>query len=131
MALLTAAEILCAKDRQNESVEVSEWGGSVLVWEMTGSWRDRYELLLMGLAKEETRQSVENLRATLLAGSICDENGMPLFTEAQISALGSKNYKVLDRLKDVAERLNAISAEDKDALKNVSAETQESEGNGQ
>ena len=57
-----------------------------LVWEMTGSWCDPYELLLMGLAKEETRQSVENLRATLLAGSLCDEQGTQLFTEDQITA---------------------------------------------
>jgi hypothetical protein len=129
MALLTKAEILGAQDRKHEVVPVPEWGGDVLVWEMSGYWQDQYEMMLMGLTEEGKGQGLkaENLRATKVAASICDENGEPLFTAADVIALGKKNSKALDRIIEAVERLNKMSEEDKAELAKNSA----AQGNGE
>ena len=43
MKALTRDEILGADDLKTESVKVPEWGGTVLVRELTGAERDEWE----------------------------------------------------------------------------------------
>ena len=130
MALLTAAQILDAPDRKHKVVAVPEWGGDVLVWEATASQRDRLET--MCLNKREHEDQAVSLRAVLLAFSICDEQGQPLFTEADIVALSKKNYKVLDRIREVADRLSGLTDEDKkDLAKNSQAQSDGETGESQ
>ena len=106
MKVLSKADILSADDLVKEVVDVNEWGGSVYVRCMTGQERDRYELTLMDLSDKDKAATVQNIRATLLALTICDEQGKLLFSEGEIAELGKKSSKALDRVREVAEKLN-------------------------
>lgn len=101
--MLNRDDILAAVDLPRESVAVPEWGGTVMVKTLTGRERDRFELSCQGATRD-------NIRATLAALACCDENGVPLFTPADIPALGEKSAAALDRIFDVAARLNRIGA---------------------
>ena len=105
MGLLSKSEILSAHDLKTEDVSVPEWGGDVRVRTITGSERDAFE---GGLVGEGGQRNLSNLRARLLSLAIVDENGSRLFSENDAAILGGKSSAALDRLFDVAQRLNGI-----------------------
>lgn len=110
--LLTKEAILGVDDLPREQVHVPEWGGDVFVRTMTGVDRDAFEASLIG---QERR--MENVRARLVALTLCDENAKRLFDDQDVSALGAKSARALDRVFTVAQRLNGIGAEQSDAAK--------------
>lgn len=119
--VLGREDILGADDLPRELVEVPEWGGSVWVRTMTGTERDAYEASIIevklgpkGQASVERR--MDNSRAKLLARSICGDDGERIFTESDISALGRKSAKALDRVFEVAQRLNGMTEDDIEEL---------------
>lgn len=111
--MLTREQILAADDRHYEVVEVPEWGGSVRVATMTGAQRDAFEAsLLSGGAPDLT-----NARAKLVAYCCVDDSGNPLFTAADVEALGRKSAAALNRVAEVARRLNLLGEEGVEAAK--------------
>lgn len=114
--LLTRDQILAADDARFEIVEVPEWKGKVRVRMMTGRDRDAYEsnLILNRTGDKET--NLGNIRATLLAFTIVDDEGTRVFSKEDIEALGEKSIKPIIRVFDVATKLNALRDEDVDAL---------------
>lgn len=112
MVILTKDAILAADDLPKERVNVPEWGGDVYVRTMTGTDRDAFEASLIG---KDGR--LENVRARLVSLTICSESGDRLFTDDEISSLGNKSAKALDRLFAVSQRLNGIGAEQVEATK--------------
>lgn len=117
MALLSRADILKADDLKTETVEVPEWGGSCIVSTMSGAGRDAYEESLFDVAADGSMtRNISNVRAKLLSASIVDESGKLLFSAADIVALGAKSVKPIDRLYDVANRMNAASDDDVEVL---------------
>ncbi len=109
MALLTKDQILNADDSQFEDVEVPEWGGAVRVTVMTGAMRDKYEGSLYDIRSKIS--TVDNLRARFLSFCIVDEENTLMFTQNDILALGQKSSKALDRVFEVATRLNNTGVE--------------------
>lgn len=103
--MLKREQILEAPDLKVEIVQVPEWHGEVGVRCMCGTDRDAYEISLIG---EGGKLNLTDTRAKLLARTLCDEKGEPLFTIADVQALGKKSAGALDRLVDVARRLNGI-----------------------
>lgn len=116
MASLTRDQILQAQDIKTESVDVPEWGGNVYVKGMTGAERDAFEGSIVETRGKNTHVNVRNLRAKLVAQSVCDENGEPLFTPKDVDALGKKSAAALQRVFDVASRLSGISSKDVEEL---------------
>jgi hypothetical protein len=120
---LTAAEILDAEDRKPEPVDVPEWGGTVLVWPLTGTDRDRYQGGSVAYRQGPNgtlmmdRVITENSHARLVAMSVGDETGARLFTDAQVIALGKKNGAALDRIFDVASRISRLTPAEIDIAK--------------
>ena len=113
---LTREQILAAVDQKIEAVDVPEWGGTVYVRNLTGKRRDQFERSRYRVVGKGTDKDVEvvteNTRASLLAMTVCDKDGVLVFTEADIEALGEKNGAVLDRLFDVAQRLSGMRPAD-------------------
>jgi len=99
-----------------EIVEVPEWGGSVKVKALTGSERDKYESDSLTGRGRNRDINLANIRARLVALTVIDDNGKPLFSSIDIAALGGKSAKALDRIFDVAQRLSGISEEDIEEL---------------
>lgn len=115
MALLSKEAILKADDLPRELVAVAEWGGEVYVRTLRGSERDAFEASNVKVTgkgrKRETTPMMANFRARLAALCMCDEEGKRLFSDADAVALGQKSASALDRVADVALRLNGMTEE--------------------
>jgi hypothetical protein len=117
--LLTRDQILSRDDATPDlhTIEIPEWGGSAFVRVLSGKQRERFE-------KAVGRENESNLRGLFAALCLCDDKGKPIFTEADISALGEKSSKALDRVYRAGIKLNAIGKDDIDELeKNSEAAT--------
>ena len=114
MAILNKSAILSAEDLKTETVAVPEWGGEVRVRTLTGTERDAFESGLV--AEDGKKRNLDNLRARLLALAIVDERGARLFNDGDAALLGGKSAAVLDRLFDVAQRLNGIGSQAEAAI---------------
>ena len=112
MNILSKDAILAADDLPRETVNVPEWGGEVLVRTMSGTDRDAFEASLL-----EKDGRMENVRARLVALTLCDAQGDRLFDDSQSVALGRKSARALDRVFSVAQRLNGIGVEQVDIAK--------------
>lgn len=118
---LTREQILSAGDIRTETVQVSEWGGPVIVRGLTAKERDAFEetwfeTIDRGAAGESSVRRMENLRARLLVRCLVDEQGKLLFGESDADALGGKSAKAVHRLFTVARRLSGMSTADVDTL---------------
>lgn len=76
---------------------------------MTGAERDAFEGRVSGLETGQTgTMQYLNMRASLVALCVCDEQGTRLFTDEQVEELGKKSGAVLDRIFDVAREASGI-----------------------
>ena len=113
MVLLDREGILKADDLPSEDVEVPEWGGVVRVRTMTGAERDEFEATVYSPDADGKKIKVDrsNFRAKLLCGCIVDDDGNRMFSLQDITVLGAKSAKALQRVFDVAQALNGLSEE--------------------
>jgi len=117
--LLTRDQILAAETAMpSEVVPVPEWGGEVNVVGMTGLERDAFEAARQQPSgpNGKTKANLVNIRAALVAASVRGDDGKLLFTASDVSSLGLKSGKALDRVASVAMRLNGMTTEDVEAL---------------
>ena len=116
----TREEILAAKDLKQEYVPVPEWGGRVLVRELTGAERDEYEQSLMDTKKVGRNTIVKpnffNAKARMVVKCLIDEEGKRLFSDRDAGVLGTKGGSVLSRLVDIIQRLSGMTQEDIEEL---------------
>ena len=83
MNILSKDAILAADDLPRETVIIPEWGGEVLVRTMSGTDRDAFEASLL-----EKDGRMENVRARLVALTLCDPQGDRLFDDSEIAEIG-------------------------------------------
>lgn len=110
--MLSKEQILQADDLKKELVEVPEWDGQVWVRTLTGEELDSYETSIVGKGKSDMR----NIRSRLIARCVVDQDGNRLFADNEAEQLGGKSAAALDRLYDVAMRLNGRSERDQKEL---------------
>ena len=116
MAHLGRDAILAAKSLRTEEVKVPEWGGTVLVRELSGRERDEWEASLAVMRGKTMVPDVANIRAKLAARTIVGDDGEPVFTQNDAAALGELSAAALDRVFDVASRLSGLNPEDVEAM---------------
>lgn len=130
--MLTKEQILAAVDLETESVAVPEWGGDVLVSQMSGAMRDTYEDFKLNLPvgpDGETFTSTKGLRELAVGLCLVDENGERLFSDAELHELGKKSADAIDRLWEVVLRVNKLGkAQVEDTEKNSEGEPSEDSG---
>lgn len=118
--MLSRDQILKHKDLKTEVVNVPEWGGDVIVSTMTGHARDAWEFEVVAARKKAERDNkpfvMSNLRASLVARVLVDEDGQRIFSDADIEALGKKSGSALDRIYEVATKLNHLTKSDQEEL---------------
>lgn len=107
-------DILNAKDIKIEAVKA--WGGTVYVKGMTGRERDQFEASIIRTKGRNQTINLQDVRAKLCVLTICDENGVRLFEDADIPALSEKSAGELQKVFEVAQRLSGITEEDVDEL---------------
>ena len=120
MKYLTKDEILEASDLKSVPVDVPEWGGKVLVRNMTGADRDAFEASMVTVDADGKRKpDMSNLRAKLVALTIVDEANNRLFDVADIERLALKSAAALERVFEAAQKLNGMGKQQQDeAVKN-------------
>lgn len=122
LRMLTKADITGAKDLESEIVHVPEWDGSVRVLALDVNRRQAYFAFGTVVTKGADGTKVDTLPfalhdAALAVLSIVDEHDEPLFTLAEIEALGTKNPAPIIRIAGVARRLSKLRAEDREEAK--------------
>lgn len=119
MTILTKDLILQADDRRTQTVEVPEWGGTVIVKTLSGTERDQFEESILAGGKRDFK----GVRAKLVALSIVGEDGERLFTFEEAEELGKKSALALDRLFGVAQKLSGFTTKDmEDLTENLSGD---------
>lgn len=91
--------ILSANDLPQEAVDVAEWGCTVYIRTLTG---------------EEISAYLEGGQTTpirLLAACLMDAAGQRVFAASEIDILSRKSGRVLDRLCNIALRMNGLGGE--------------------
>jgi hypothetical protein len=116
MKALSKAAILGADDLPRETVEVPEWGGAVVVRSMTAAERDAFEAEILEKQDRPAAERLANLRARVVARTAVDANGVRLFADEDIEALGQKSARALDRVYAAASKLNGLSERDEEEL---------------
>lgn len=118
--ILSKDQILEASDLKAVSVEVPEWGGTVLVRTMTGADRDAFEASMMSVNPDGSRTpDMRNLRSKLVALTLVDEANNRLFDVSDIPRLAAKSAAALERVFEVSQRVNGLGFKaEEDAVKN-------------
>lgn len=109
--MLNREQILGAKDRAQQTIPIEEWGGEVIITAL--SVRDRSLVLgewaRLGNVQREGGDSVGAMLAIklrLVALSITDADGVPLFSDDDIAELATKSDGPIGVISDAAIRLN-------------------------
>jgi hypothetical protein len=121
MALLDREKLLAKEELSVEKVMLNK-KDFVYVRQMTGRERDRFEQSLLKEVKDakgnlEYERSLDDFRAKLVVNTVCDENGVNLLQPEDYPTLSQMmSARTLEKIVNVAQRLNQISEEDREAL---------------
>jgi hypothetical protein len=121
MGLLGRTELLT---REELSVEKVELGNDQFVYvrQMTGRERDYFEQSLLkeipdGKGGTKTDKNLNDFRAKLVVNCMCDDKGVLLLGHNDYGRLSeSMSAFKLEKIVNVAQRLNAMTEEDKEGL---------------
>lgn len=115
--LLGKQDILEADDIIFEQVSVPEWGGEVVIKSLSGSQRDAFEATIFIGKGDDRDVNMQMLRAKLAAASIVDpETHERMFSDNEITLLGQKSARALQRVFNRAQELNGMTREDVEEL---------------
>jgi hypothetical protein len=113
-----------------------EDGDFVYVRQMTGHERDTFEQSLLKKVRDNKgtivsyEQSTEDFRAKLAVVTICDEKGNTILQPNDYAMLSrSMSAKRLEKIVDQAQKLNAITEEDKELIVKNSDAVQDGSSN--
>ena len=99
-------QILEANDSVREAVEVPEWGLTVWVTNISAADRVKWE---SSIPSTNGKANLVGLKERFLVSCLVDEEGNRIFNDSDADALGAKSSIAVDRLWQVADRLNAVS----------------------
>jgi hypothetical protein len=109
---LTRDQIFAIDDLPTETVEVPEWGGSVIVRGLTAAETDDYELSSVverAKGSKDAVISLANLRARLVVRAVVNEAGERLFSDDDAERLGRMSGLAVGRIFPTAQRLSGLS----------------------
>lgn len=112
--MLSRDEILSKTGLKKQTVSVPEWGGEVIVSEMTGAARDAWE---QGLQSRDSKGRLVSPRANLVIATVVDDKGERLFSDDDVEKVGNLSASSLTRICNVAQELNSLRADDLDTAK--------------
>lgn len=135
MSLQLTRDLLLQKDELKiEKVELTR--GCVYVREMTGKEKDIWEQSMLKQTKVgnkmEYETTLDDFRAKLCVVTVCDETGKLLFEPKDVKVLNSAmSASNIEKIVAMAQKLNAITEEDKkELLKNSEADQEGSSNSG-
>jgi len=112
--MLSRADLLAPRPLPVVKVDIPERNDAIYVRVMTGLERDSYEAAIGG----DRALALRNKRARLVAYTACDADGKLLFTPEDADQLGQiMSWVELDRIAEVAARINVVSDAAVEAIK--------------
>jgi hypothetical protein len=90
--------ILGSSDIQVEELEVPEWGGSVLVRELTTAEVENFSIRTSNAQGQLDITRMSGLRAEVVSWALVDEEGNQLLHKKDAEALQKKSHQVIDRI---------------------------------
>ena len=108
MAMLTKAAILAAR-LKTKALAVPEWGGEVLVRELTAGERATFEEAAGNAVKSGS--PIRDIRERLALLACVDVAGESLFVEADFPALQKASGAALSRVAELAMELSGMTVE--------------------
>ena len=122
------SKILAAQDTTKEAVSVPEWGldDGLFIKTLSAKDRDGWETSLVSIDPngKTRRVNMANMRARLVVRCLVDAEGKRVFGDDDAEALGEKSAAVVARLFDTAQRVNALSKAEVQALEKNSVSSQ-------
>ena len=123
MGNLLSKENLLAKEKLEIVKVVFDSGDYVYVRQMTGHERDVFEQSLLKKNRDSKgtvisyEQATEDFRAKLAVVTLCNENGDAILEPKDYPALSrNMSAKRLEKIINTAQKLNAITEEDKEEI---------------
>lgn len=103
--MLSKEDLIAKRALETKEVEVPELGDVVYLREMSGTCRDRFEILI-----GESDLKTTSVRALLVSMHLCDADGNVFdFSDIEREQLGDHlPGKVLDRLFDICRKLSGF-----------------------
>jgi len=110
MSILSAADIAAVQDLKRETLPAPEWGGELLLQELTGRQREQLLAWLRNLPDDDPSAVTHGYRERVLAMSLINEDGTPLFVDLEegVAVLGAKSNPMLVRAADAALTLSSL-----------------------
>jgi hypothetical protein len=101
MKKLSRAEFLAANDKglQEYTIKTEGYGGVVYLKTMSAKEQ-------LDIEKSSRNKNEDNLATKLIVMCVCDEQGNPLFTEADIDAINNKSASVVLELYEAIIHIN-------------------------
>lgn len=107
--MLKREEILSKTDLKKETLSVEEWGGDVIVSEMSAAMRDGWE---QAIREKDASGRLVSPRAKLVVFTVVDEEGERIFKDDDIEAIGKLSSATLEKICLVSMRLNGLGADE-------------------
>jgi len=107
--MLKREEILAKTSLKTEIVTIEEWGGEILVSEMSGTSRDAWE---QSIREKDASGKIISPRAKLVKFCVVDEKGNRLFRDDDVEAIGKLSSASLEKICLVAMRLNGLGVDE-------------------
>lgn len=118
-------DILGFDDLTREPVVIPEWGG-ITVWVRVMRAAERDWLDAMSLDAEgqalPIQERLQDYRGRVTAITSCNEDGSSIFMLTDAAALGKKSARAIDRIVEVAQRINRMTEEEVNKLTGNSVE---------
>lgn len=112
--MLKREEILSKVSLKKEAVFVEEWGGEVLVSEMSGTARDAWE---QSIREKDAQGRFVSTRAKLILFTVVNETGERIFKDEDLPEIGKLSSFVIEKVCAVAMRLNGLGSDSVDTAK--------------
>ncbi|QGJ70612.1 Hypothetical protein PBC10988_23100 [Planctomycetales bacterium 10988] len=113
---LSREEILNADDILREEVDVPEWGGTVILQSLTEDELNNYEEEGIKKNGRHYQSNLERLRSRLISRCAISPEGLPIFSAKDVQHLAKKSALAMNRLFDVASRMNGMTKSDLEEL---------------
>ena len=109
MAVDLRKRLLGANDIKVQPIDIPAWGGTYYLRVISGKARESFE-------ESYSQEKMKNFRLRFLVLTLCDEDGKPILSDADMDALGERSSVEINRVFDAAWKLNAFTQEAVDAL---------------
>jgi len=111
---LSREHILETGDIEVVELEIPEWGGSVLVRELTTAEVEHFSLRTSTSRGDLDISRMSGLRAEVVSWALVDESGQQIMHKKDAEALQKKSHRVIDRIFNKVIDLSGLNPDEED-----------------